>query len=271
MPQVEEYDAGGILAPGRGYLSAYDYVINPYTGCTFGCSYCYAAFFHGPDLRRTWGEWLRIKRNAAEKLACVRRELAGKTVYLSSATDPYQPVEWDLRLTRRIVKILLERGARLVVQTRSPLAVRDLDLFRKFGEGSLCVNFSITTDSEAIRRQFEPKCPPIEARLAATRDLSGAGVRTAVTMTPLLPLADAGSFAEQVRATGARRFVTEPFVATAGAFSAGTGEDAIALADAAGWGAEAYSAAERALRTALPGLRVGRSGFAPSWLLGEDG
>ena len=271
MPQVEEYDAGGILSPGRGYLAAYDYVINPYVGCTFGCSYCYAAFFQGQELRRTWGEWLRIKRNAADKLVRVRRELTGKTVYLSSATDPYQPVERKLQLTRRIVEILLDREARLVVQTRSPLALRDLDLFRKFGQARLCINFSITTDSEAIRRQFEPKCPPIAARLAATRNLSAAGVRTAVTMTPLLPLADAASFAEQVRASGAQRFVTERFVATSGAFSAGTGEDAIALAAAASWGAEAYSAAEKTLRQALPGLRIGRSGFAPSWLLRDDG
>ena len=265
---VSAYDAGAILSPGRGYLADYDYVINPYIGCTFACSYCYAAFFQGPELQRTWGDWLRIKRNAAEKLARVRRDLAGKTVYLSSATDPYQPVERRLRLTRRIVGILLQRQAKLVVQTRSPLATRDIDLFRQFPPGRLCINYSITTDNERTRRRFEPSCPPIPARLAAVRELSAAGLRTAVTMTPLLPLGDAAEFARTVLSTGAARFVVEPFTPTAGAFSAGTGADAIELAEAAGWGAEEYAAAERELDAALPELRIGRSGFSPAWLLG---
>lgn len=266
-PRIEAYDAGAILAPGRGYLAGYDYVINPYIGCTFACSYCYAAFFQAPERQRTWGDWLRIKQNAAAKLARVRRNLAGKTVYLSSATDPYQPAERRLRLTREIIGILLQRRAKLVVQTRSPLAARDIDLFRQFPPGHLCINFSITTDNETVRRRFEPRCPPIPARLAAVRELCAAGLRTAITMTPLLPLENAAGFARTVLATGATRFVTEPFTATAGAFSAGTGESAFKLAESAGWGAEEYAAAERELAAALPGLRVGRSGFSPSWLL----
>ena len=268
MPQVEAYDAGAILTPGRGYLAEYDYVINPYIGCTFGCSYCYAAFFQSPERQRSWGDWLRIKQNAAAKLSRVRRDLAGKTIYLSSVTDPYQPIERRLQLTRQIIAILLQRQAKLVVQTRSPLATRDIDLFQQFPAGALCINYSITTDSEAIRRQFETRCPPIQARLAAVRQLSDAGIRTAITMTPLLPLGNAADFAQTVLATGAACFVTEPFTTKTGAFTAGTGENAIRLAAAAGWGAEEYATAEQDLATTLPYLRVGRPGFSPRWLLG---
>lgn len=267
--RAEFYDAGEILTRGRGYLAGYDYVINPYAGCVFGCSYCYAAFFHGAERRRRWGDWLRIKRNAVEKLARARRELEGKTAYLSSATDPYQPVERELGLSRGVAEVLLERGARLVVQTRSPLAVRDLDVFRRFGEGRLRINFSITTDSEEVRRRFEPRCAPIAARLAAVRELSDGGVRTAVTMTPLLPLGDAAGFADLVLGTGATRFAVEGFAAGGGAFSAGTGEGAVGLAEASGWDAAAYARARDALASRLPSLREGRAGFEPEWLLSE--
>ena len=270
MVAVESYEASAILTEGRGYLSAYDFAINPYVGCSFGCSYCYAAFFQGAERRRSWGDWLRIKRNAAEKLARARRDLRGRTAYLSSATDAYQPAERHLGLTRRIVEVLLERGARLAVQTRSPLALRDMDLFRRFAEGDLCVNVSVTTDDEAVRRRFEPRCPPIADRLEAVRRLSEAGVRTAVTMTPLLPVSDAAEFAERAASTGAARFVVERFTAGSGAFSAGTGADAIALAEADGWDLAAYSAARDALAARLPSLREEQAGFEPEWLLSDD-
>ena len=173
MPvSIESYEADQILTPGAGYLSAYDYSLNPYVGCAFGCSYCYAAFFAPVDKQASWGDWVRVKQNAVLRLTRMRRPLVGKTVYMSSATDPYQPIERRLELTRSLLPILANKGARLVVQTRSPLVVRDIDLLQLFDQ--VCVNFSVTTDSEDIRRVFEPRNPPIADRFeAATRVASG--------------------------------------------------------------------------------------------------
>ena len=236
--EVELYDAQQILTPGAGYLREYDFSLNPYVGCRFGCSYCYAAFFAPFDRQASWGEWVRVKRNAALKLSRMRRSLEGRTIYMSSATDPYQPIERRLELTRSLLPILSERGARLVVQTRSPLVARDIDLLREFEE--VCVNFSVTTDSEDVRRAFEPRNPPIADRLGAATVVADAGIPVAITMTPLLPLADPQCFAEQVKATGGRRFAIDPLVETTGHFRAGTGETARVLAHELGWDDQSY-------------------------------
>ena len=267
MPvSIESYDAYQILTPGAGYLSTYDYSLNPYVGCAFGCSYCYAAFFASVDRQRTWGDWVRVKRNAALKLTRMRRSLNGKTIYMSSATDPYQPIEQRLKLTRSLLPILADKGARLVVQTRSPLVVRDIDLLQEFDQ--VRVNFSVTTDSEVVRRVFEPRNPPIPDRLEAATRVASAGIPIAITMTPLLPIEDAMAFADRVADTGATRFVTESFVPTKGHFQAGTGEAANELSARYGWDRNAYQAARDVLlRELAPNIREGESGFRPDFLL----
>ena len=130
---VSYRDAREILTRATGFMDAYDYTLNPYSGCYFGCTYCYAAFFSSSAKGRdTWGYWVRVKENAAELLA--RRKpgsLDGKLIYMSSVTDPYQPVERKLGLTRRLLKIMADRHkVKLVVQTRSPDVVRDIDLYK---------------------------------------------------------------------------------------------------------------------------------------------
>ena len=108
---------------------------------------------------------MRVKSNALEKLRNCRQDLRRKSVLMSSATDPYQPIERRLELTRSLLPILARRGAHLTVQTRSPLVTRDIDLFHGFER--LRVNLSITTDSEDVRRRFEPQCTSIDQRLNA--------------------------------------------------------------------------------------------------------
>ncbi len=263
---VEAYDASQILTPGAGYLGEYDYSLNPYVGCAFGCSYCYAAFFAPFDKQASWGDWVRVKRNAVLKLSRMRRSLEGKTIYMSSATDAYQPIEQRLELTRSLLPILAARGACLVVQTRSPLVTRDIDLLRQFEK--VCVNVSITTDSEEVRRAFEPRNPPIRARLDAAAEVAEAGIPAAITMTPLLPVDEPRRFAEQVAATGAHRFVVDQFVGTTGHFRAGTGKEAICLADRFSWDAERYERARDVLVSRLaPDIREGEAGFSPGYLL----
>lgn len=163
-------NASGILTAAKGFMSAYDYTLNPYSGCAFGCTYCYAAFFsRSLDLRQNWGHWLQVKQNAVELLKKFRKKsLQYKCIYMSSVTDPYQPIEKELELTRDLLKeLLVYHQPRLVVQTRGPLVTRDIDLFQQFLH--VQVNMTITTDNEQVRKVFEPLCPSNNIRLEAIK------------------------------------------------------------------------------------------------------
>lgn len=259
---VEYKDASAILTRATGFMSDYDFTLNPYSGCAFGCTYCYAAFFTRDELRqRTWGQWVVVKENALAKLRAMRTDLDGKTVYMSSVTDPYQLVERRLGLVRELLKVLVERGARLVVQTRSPLVERDIDVFAQFEH--VRVNMTVTTDSESVRKAFEPRCPPNAARLSAIASVAAAGIPASITMTPLLPLEDPLGFADALRNTGVNDFVVQPFHASRGRFVAGTGEEARELVEAMGWTQHRYEEAVALLRRTLPTLHEGREGFRP--------
>lgn len=167
----------------------YDYTINPYRGCLFGCCYCYASkFVHDdPDKKAEWGFWVEYKKNSVDALLKESHKITGKTVFFSSATDPYQPVERRLKLTRALLEVLLfAHPLHLHMQSRSPMIVRDIDIFQRFGP-TLSVGLSIPTDSEVVRKVFEPRAPAIPRRLAAARTLKEAGIRTTASVAPLLP------------------------------------------------------------------------------------
>src|SRR5580704_2609496 len=146
--RMELIEARSIFSPAIGFIKrgGFDWTCNPYVGCTFGCKYCYAMFLPQNDHpKQDWGRWFRAKKNAVELARRHAHKLAGKSVYMSSVTDPYQPVERSLALTRGILEALIPHQPRLVVQTRGPLVVRDIDVLSQFR--SLRVNFSIPTDS----------------------------------------------------------------------------------------------------------------------------
>ena len=186
-PKIQEIYARTLVS--RSRIPGIDFVINPYRGCAFGCRYCYADFMRKfRDGDELWGEFVDIKVNAP---ALIRKEIRKippeKRVLLSSVTDPYQPLEVRYRLTRRVLEVLLLRpDLEIRVLTRSPLVVRDLDLFVRFGP-RLQVGLSITTDREEIRRIFEPTAPAIPRRISALKALHEAGVRTFAFLGPLLP------------------------------------------------------------------------------------
>lgn len=255
-------DATSILTRATGFMADYDFTLNPYAGCSFGCSYCYAAFFARDQTRvDSWGGWVEVKQNALQQLRRMRTPLAGKTIYMSSVTDPYQPIERRLGLVRELLTELVDREVRLVVQTRSPLVTRDMDLLKGFD--AVRVNMTVTTDSDTVRKAFEPHCPGNGPRLAAIAAVHAAGIPASITMTPLLPVADPQRFATELAATGVRRFVVQPMHAERGRFVAGTREPALALVDRMGWTAQRYRETVDILRSRLPELTEGRSGFAP--------
>ena len=226
--------ASQILNRATGFMDAYDFTLNPYSGCSFGCTYCYAAFFsRDVEKRDSWGSWVNVKENAVELLR--KRKpgtLDGKLIYMSSVTDPYQTIEGKLKLTRELLEVMAERHKpKLVIQTRSPLVVRDCDLFRRIEDngGRVQVNMTVTTDDEDIRRTFEPSCPPNPGRLAAISKVQAQGIDTCITMTPLLLVSSPYAFADSLLDTGVQKFIAQPFHFKRGKFLAGTRDGAFDL------------------------------------------
>jgi hypothetical protein len=126
---VDLVDAKSILTPASGFMAEWDYTLNPYSGCGYGCSYCYAAFFSRDQTRRdTWGAWVEAKKNAVHLIRrfCRRKSLKGRSIYMSTVTDPYQPVERHLGLTRSILEELLPHQPRLTIQTRGTLVTASM-------------------------------------------------------------------------------------------------------------------------------------------------
>lgn len=168
----------------------FDYVINPYTGCQHGCSYCYARFMRRfTGHKEAWGHFVDVKINGPGLLRSEmkRKKKQGK-IWMSGVCDPYQPLERRHRLTRQCLQIALENGWPVNIQTRSALVVRDIDLLRKAGEVE--VGLSVTTADERIRRMFEPRAPSIPDRIEALDTLHRAGVTTYAMIAPLLPGAE---------------------------------------------------------------------------------
>ena len=262
--EITYKQAASILTEAKGFMAEYDYTLNPYSGCAFGCTYCYAAFFsRSLALRQNWGYWLQVKENALQLLEKFRnKSLQDKRIYMSSVTDPYQPVEKELALTRSLLQELLHyHQPRLVIQTRSPLVTRDIDLLQQFRH--VQVNMTITTDSETVRKVFEPLCPSNNTRLEAIQKVQEACVSACITLTPLLPVEDAEGFAQRLVATGVKKFIIQPFHSEKGKFTGATREEAARLNKEMEWTADKYEAVFEVLRKHIPDIGVGKEGFKP--------
>lgn len=257
---VRTIETENLLTPGQGRTADYDFTLNPYRGCTFGCSYCYAAFFvPDPAQRAAWGEWVEVKVRAVDALR--HRDLRGKSIYMSSVTDPYQPIEAKIELTRDIVSVLADAEARLVVQTRSPLVARDIDLFSRFK--NIRINMSITTDDDEVRQQFEPGCASIGRRLEAVARLKDAGLPVAVCVCPMLPMHDPEGFGRRMRKLGVDAISASWFHMNDKPFAAGTRDPALELIEATGWRYEKFLKCRDALYRGW-GVGSRRSAFAPA-------
>jgi len=182
---VQEVRAKTILTKSK----IYPWVVNPYTGCQHGCSYCYARFMKRvTGHKEPWGEFVDVKINAPELL---RKEITKKRraqVWVSGVCDPYQPLEAKYRLTRECLEILAQNSWPVIIQTRSPLVLRDIDIIQ--GARDFEVGLSVTTADDTIRKFFEPDAPKIEDRIAALDTLHRAGIRTYAMIAPVLPGAE---------------------------------------------------------------------------------
>lgn len=187
--RVSEVSARSIISPSK----LADYTLNPYAGCEHGCVYCYARFatrFSHP--REKWGSFVDIKINALELLAKeASRKRVGK-VYISSVSDGWQPLEKKHELSRQCLKILLERGYPLLLQTKSALIERDFDLIQ--GHPNIEMGTTLTTLDTEVAALFEPKASTPAERIRVLNRAGEVGINTFIFLGPLLPyISDRGS------------------------------------------------------------------------------
>jgi DNA repair photolyase len=183
-----------LLNPASGYLTGYSHTLNPYIGCSFACSYCYVRKMPVSLFRKKdWGIWVDIKEGASDKLKkeLLRAKKKGPvTIFMSSSTDPYQPVEHQELITRSLLEVMVDvKPDFLFVQTRGPMVTRDIDLFLQFKD-RIRISLTIETDLDEMRKAFSPSAPPIQVRLKALKEIVDAGIPAQATIAPLLPCSD---------------------------------------------------------------------------------
>lgn len=195
MPfQVLEAPASSILSATTGFIAeaGFTHSLTPARNCTFACTYCYVPtmrIYGGlhPEDWRHWGQFTTFKNNAPELL---RRQLRhAQVIYCSPLVVPYQPAEETAQLMPRILDELLAKPPKVfVIQTRGLLILRDLSrLVELSRKTTLRVSVSITTNSEAVRKLYEPHCATIQRRLHTICELKQAGIATFATLAPILP------------------------------------------------------------------------------------
>ncbi|MCB1883346.1 MAG: PA0069 family radical SAM protein [Geminicoccaceae bacterium] len=171
----------------------FDRSLNPYRGCEHGCVYCYARPTHN-FLGLSSGLDFETRLFAKHDLAAIlRRELArpgyrAAPLALGTATDPYQPVERRLRITRRVLEVLTEARHPVGIVTKSALVLRDLDLLQRMAaDGLVRVAVSLTSLDPALARRLEPRAAAPHRRLETIALLAKAGVPSGVSVAPLIP------------------------------------------------------------------------------------
>lgn len=170
----------------------FTHAINPYRGCEFACRYCYARYTH-EFLELGTAEFERkiyFKENGPWLLEQeLKRLKPGTEIALGTATDPYQPLERKLGITRSLLEVFARRGGfRLGIVTKSALVTRDIDVLQDVARvNRLTVNITVTTMDRKLARILEPRAPRPDLRIQAIRELRQAGIRAGVLCSPLMP------------------------------------------------------------------------------------
>lgn len=192
---MQEVVSKTILTEAKGYLDVgFTHSLNPYSGCGFACLYCYVREMPIQRFKDIpWGEWVHIKKNAAEnyrkEMQKSRKKDTAVNIFMSSATDPYQYIERDAQITRGILAEMIEHPPDfLQIQTRGPLIERDMDLLLQLKERcDVLVSMTIETDREDMKRIFAPYAPGVTLRLKVLKRLHDAGIPTQASVSPVLP------------------------------------------------------------------------------------
>lgn len=183
-----------ILTRNRGSRMPWQWSINPYRGCEFACTYCYARYTHdylGLNQRRDFERRIFVKSGGREALErkLRRASLHGQSIAIGTITDPYQPAERRHGVTRSLLEAL--RGAAgldLSISTKSPLILRDLPLLAELDRRhTVTVNITVTTADPELARRIEPQAPDPRARLRTISRLAGEGIATRLYCMPILP------------------------------------------------------------------------------------
>lgn len=193
--------------PGGGWA------INPYVGCSHNCLYCYARFikrFTGHT--EPWGSFVDVRINIAEVLKKQLKSPKFKEgrIYLGTVTDPYQPIESKYQLTRKVLGILKDYGAKVSILTKSDLVLRDLDLLKQFKD--IDINFTITSFDEKWKQLTEPGSVAVKKRIEAIKTLVKNNISTFVMMGPYFPyFTNPEEMLRKFKRIGVQRVFTESF------------------------------------------------------------
>ena len=182
-----------ILSKNDSLDLSFEYGINVYRGCSHSCIYCYARPYHeylGFSAGLDFETKIVVKENAP---ALLRKRLSSpywkpQTIMMSGATDPYQPLERRLRITRGVVEVLAEFRNPVAIITKNHLVTRDLDLLLELAKhDAVAVILSVTTLRNELQRVMEPRTSVPKRRLDAVRALAQAGVPVGVNVAPVIP------------------------------------------------------------------------------------
>lgn len=194
-PPTEFYrdSSASIVARNQSPDVGFEASINPYRGCENGCPYCYARPTHeflGLSAGLDFETKIFVKEKAPELLRAklMLRSWKPTPLALSGVTDPYQPIERRLKLTRRVLDVLAEFRNPVIVITKNHLVTRDVDLLAALAEhDAVCVYLSVTTLDATLARTMEPRTSSPERRLEAIATLARAGIPTGVLVAPIVP------------------------------------------------------------------------------------
>lgn len=191
--EVSEHAAKSIISRNNSPDIRFDQSINPYLGCEHGCIYCYARPTHayiGLSPGRDFESKLFAKTNAAEVLRkeLNRRSYEPSVIALGANTDPYQPIERKLGITRSVLKVLQEFQAPVSITTKGSAIIRDIDILSAMAaQGLARVNISLATMDADIARKMDPRAPSPKRRLEVIKALADAGIPVAVFTSPVIP------------------------------------------------------------------------------------
>ena len=182
-----------IIARNNSPDVSFETSVNPYRGCEHGCAYCFARPTHeylGFSAGLDFETKIMVKENAPELLEA---ELASpkwkpQTLVMSGVTDPYQPIEKKLQITRRCLQVLAKFRNPIGMLTKNRLITRDIDIFRELAaHNAVALNISVTTLDPKLQRILEPRTSPPQARLDAVAQLRDAGIPVGVMVAPIIP------------------------------------------------------------------------------------